>query len=153
LAATPLICKSGHDDRAAEADRTAARYLRQRLGAEAGDYVRRVAGRLADAGEIEKAQAWTAIGEALAEPSPQPTPGSGGEGGSGGADRNAAAAARQHRKAAQCRRLAEAIDRLNDPTRSALLRVAEELEREADAEAATEPDAAETTGDPCRVRR
>ena len=135
----------------------AARYLKQRLGAGAADYVRRVAARLAAAGEIEKARAWTAIGSALTEqPTPEPEPPEA----DGADDRDAAAAAAARcRKAAQCRRLAGTIDRLNDPARSALLRLAEELESEAagtdvEGEEATEPGAATgTAGRPYRVQQ
>jgi hypothetical protein len=159
LAAISLSSISGHAARAADADRTAARYLKQRLGAGAADYVRRVAARLAAAGEIEKARAWTAIGSALTEqPTPEPEPRQ--PEADGADDRDAAApAAARRRKAAQCRRLAGTIDRLNDPARSALLRLAEELESEAagtdvEGEEATEPGAATgTAGRPYRVQQ
>ena len=143
MATISLISRSGHAARAADADRTTARYLTQRLGAGAADYVRRVAARLTAAGEIEKARAWTAIGNALTEqPIPEPERRQPGADVADDRDATAAAAARR-RKAAQCRRLAGTIDRLNDPARSALLRLAEELEGEA---AGTDIEAEEATG-------
>jgi hypothetical protein len=96
-----------------ESDRTVARYLVRRLGAEAGGYAKRAAWWLAGEGQPDKAAAWSAIAEAIAEAEGQ------------------AAAEELRLKAAQCRRLADGITSMADPTRARLLALAAELERQA----------------------
>ena len=93
-----------------DADRMTARYLVRRLGTEAAGYAERLADRLAAAGRQDKAAAWSAIAEAIADALRRP-----------GTDD-------LRLKAAQCRRLAGEIVNAADPTRARLLDLAVEFD-------------------------
>jgi hypothetical protein len=63
---TPDCQADGLPERAGDAGR-AALYLLRRLGPDTQHYVRRIVDRLRQVGEIESADEWAAIGDAIAE--------------------------------------------------------------------------------------